>query len=128
MITTGDIQKRIYDDCRYLKVPIYIKGTIPDGKVSDERVVIIVKPIEDGTMWYRGFAEINYLVPDIKGEEDGIRLDDVERMLVPLFYKQGVIEENQYRYRRYSIGREASSDLECHFINLRVLIEIQKVK
>lgn len=127
MITTGDITRRVYDDCRYLGVPIFIHGAIPEGKVTDERIIIIPKTIEDGTNWYRGYMEVNYLVPDIKGEEDGRRLDAVERLLKPIFYGQGVIDGTRYRYRRFSIGREQDASLECHFVNVRLLIEIQKV-
>ena len=127
MITIGDISRRIYDDCRFLGVPIFIRGAIPEGKLEKERVIINPKTIEDGTNWYRGYVEVNYLVPDRNGEENGIRLDEVERCLKPLFYKQGVIDGTRYRYRRYSIGREQESSLECHFVNIRLLVEIQKV-
>lgn len=127
MITTSDIAQVIHKDCRGFGIPLYISGNIPVGDVDDERIVIIPKTIEDGTRWYRCFAEVNWLVPDIKGEADRRRLGVVERLLKPLFYRQGVIDGTQYRYRKYSTGIEQERGLDCHYVNLRLLIEIQKV-
>lgn len=127
MITTSDIAQAIYNDCRGFSVPLYISGVIPVGDVKDERIIIIPKSIEDGTRWYRCFAEVNWLVPDIKGEADRRRLSAVERLVKPLYYRQGVIDGTQYRYRKYSLGIEQERGLDCHYVNLRLLIEIQKV-
>lgn len=127
MITTSDIAQAIYNDCRGFGVPLYISGVIPVGDVKDERIIIIPKSIEDGTRWYRCFAEVNWLVPDIKGEADRRRLGAVERLVKPLYYRQGVIDGTQYRYRKYSLGIEQERGLDCHYVNLRLLIEIQKV-
>ena len=127
MITTSDIAQAIYNDCRGFGVPLYISGVIPVGDVKDERIIIIPKSIEDGTRWYRCFAEVNWLVPDNKGEADRRRLSAVERLVKPLYYRQGVIDGTQYRYRKYSLGIEQERGLDCHYVNLRLLIEIQKV-
>ena len=123
----NELARAIYDACRVLAVPIYIKDTIPDGMVESERIIIIPKSIEDGTRWYRGFVEVNYLVPDKGGEADYISMMEAENSLKVLKYGQGEVDGLQYRYRKYSVSYEKDESLKCHFVNYRLLTEIQKV-
>lgn len=127
MITASDIARRIFDKCVSLGVKIEISGNIQDGKVKEPKIVIIPRSVEDGQSWYRGFVDVDYLIPDIAGEKDAIRLDSAERSLDILRYGQGVIEDVQYRYRRYSVSQLRDEGLDCHYVNYKLLIEIHKV-
>lgn len=126
MITLSDIGEIIYDYCRSFGVPLYLRDTLPVGDVTDERVVIIPKTIEDGKYWLRSFVEVNWLVPDIHFEANLRRIKDIERIMYPI-QGTGTKDGTKYKYTRYSTSVENLSEANCHMVNVRILFNIQNV-
>lgn len=128
MITKSDIEEILYDRCRTFGVPIILSPNMPDDEIQEERIVIIVRPIQSGVYWNRSACEVNWVVPDISGEEDGIRLKAIEKILVPYMrYFRGERENTNYRCKRSSWGRESSDGMRCHYVNIRLEFEILNI-
>lgn len=127
MITISDIGERIYDDCRQFGVATYLKGNIPDGEVTTERIVIYPTQIANGMYWQRCFLDVNWCVPDID-EAASLRLKQIERELVKIYTGTGVIDDSAYTYNKDSTEIAEDKDLKCHYVNVRLLFKIQKVK
>lgn len=130
MIATTDIANIIFAKCRDFGISkIYKKGNIPVGKVTSERIVIIAKGNVASTYWKKGFVEVNLNVPDISGEANLIRLNVLERMAYEIFKDySGVFDSTAYHVSIYTSSIEEDSELECHFVNIRLLFEILNVK
>lgn len=125
MIVQGDIANIIYMDCQQFDLPVYPKDNVPVGKVTNERIVVIPKSGATETYWEKCFVEVNFCVPDKNGEADLIRLTELERMAVAVLkYKSGMYDDTRYRYKKESTSREKDIELECHFVNVRLLFEI----
>ena len=82
MITQGDIAKILYTDCQVFGLPVYQKDNTPKGKVTKERIVIIPKSGSVQRFWEKCYVEVNFCVPDIKGQANLIRMDELEREAV----------------------------------------------
>lgn len=131
MITIGDIETILFEDLKSFGITTYKKGVIPEGKVTEERIVILPKTLKTGTYWKKDFIEVNFCVPDINvntvSMANTIRLTELERLAESL-ESVGSFDNTAYRYSVYETGREKDSELECHYVNVRLLFEILNVK
>ena len=125
MITQGDIAKILYKDCKVFGLPVYQKENTPKGKVTKERVVVIPKSGATEMYWEKCYVEVNFCVPDVKGQANLVRMDELERLAVSqLKKKSGIWDSTRYIYRKDSTSREQDTELGCHFVNVRLLFEI----
>ena len=129
MIAQGDIAKILYTDCQVFDIDVYQKDNLPKGKVLKERIVVIPKSGVMEAYWEKCYVEVNFCVPDIKGQANLIRMDELERMaLENLRYSTGVYDDTLYRYKKESTSREEDAELGCHYVNIRLLFEIFNTK
>lgn len=115
----------IADSLSAFDMPTFVKGHIPEGDVTDEgRITITPKVDSDGRIFDKCFVEVNFLLPDIKGEAN-IELDDIERDAYELFHKGMAGEcEGQYYNISYSRrSRENDSQLKSHYVHFQLLFE-----
>lgn len=126
MITISDIGEILFDKCKPFSLPTYIKGSIPLGEVTEERICILPMSIEDGKYWCKCSVKVNWCVPDVLGERSP-RIKDAEKALESLYYGQGTLDGAKYKYKKSSVSVEQNSELRCHFVNLSLLFYIQKV-
>ena len=131
MIVTTDIANILYKDCKAFGIEVYQTGNIPDEhkKLSSERVIIRTKPQSPGTYWKKGFVEVNLCVPDIDGDANLIRLQELERKAQEALDEVvGEYDGSNYYYLIDSIGMEADTELRCHYVNVRLLFQVLNVK
>lgn len=129
MITQGDIAKILYKDCQVFGLPVYQKDNTPKGKVTKERVVVIPKSGSVQRFWEKCYVEVNFCVPDIKGQAHLTRMDELEREAVKVLNRvSGTFDNTRYRYSKDSTSREEDTELGCHFVNVRLLFEILNVE
>ena len=127
MITTGDIEYILVEDLKSFGVEIFKKSAIHEDKVTKERIVIIPSELKDGTYWGKVFVEVNFCVPDLKkGIANKTRLTELEREAKLKLWEDivSVYDDTWYKYSGYSIGQEQDIDLECHYVNVKLLFEI----
>lgn len=125
MITTEDMAMIIADSLSAFKMPIFVKGHIPEGKVTDDgRITITPKVDSDGRIFDKCFVEVNFLLPDVR-EEANIGLDEIERDAYKLFHDGMAGEyEGQYYNITYSRrSRENDSQLKSHYVHFQLLFE-----
>lgn len=81
MITTGDARNILFSACKGVGIKdMHTSWAIPEGKVNRERIVVITPPEQTSdTYWENCFVAVNLCVPDIKGEANLKRLDELER-------------------------------------------------
>lgn len=129
MITSSDAGAILYDDCKIFNLPIYRGWSFPKKKVDTDRIVVIAKSLSPDSYWTKGFVEVNFCVPDYKDNANLKRLNELERgALKVLGYKTGEFDGTRYRYSIESNGVEEDSELNCHFVNVRILFEVLNVK
>lgn len=129
MITQGDIAKILYIDCQVFGLPVYQRDNTPKGKVTKERVVVFPKSGSVQRFWEKCYVEVNFCVPDIKGQANLIRMDELEREAVKVLNRvSGTFDNTRYRYSKDSTSREEDTELGCHFVNVRLLFEILNVE
>ena len=131
MIVTTDIQTILYRKAQELGIKnVYKDGTIPEGDVKSERVIIIANSIEPGTYWRVGFVHVNICVPnsDRKGEALLKRLNELERLAVQTLHDTGKFDGTTYTYEVDTTRIEEDRDLKCYYVNARILFEVLNVK
>lgn len=128
MITTSDIANILYADCEEkFRCPIYQKGNIPKGEVTEDRITIHPKNLGDGKFFEKCFVEVNISVPDDEdGEADTIRLQEYERISKAYFDTVSCYDGTYYAYKWNSIEILEDTNLRCHYVNIRILFEILK--
>ena len=131
MIVTTDIANILYKDCKAFGIEVYQAGNIPDEhkELSSERVIIRTKSQSPETYWKKGFVEVNLCVPDMDGDANLIRLQELERKAQEVLDE--VVDEydgSNYYYLIDSIGIEADTELRCHYVNVRLLFQVLNVK
>jgi len=130
MIVTGDIENILIQDLKTLGMPTFKKGAVPEGKVTEERVVIIVGDLKDGTRWKKVFVNVNFCIPDIKMDNTSVadkrRLLELERIAKPI-ESVSTYDNTTYRYSVHEIGQEEDVELGCHFVNVRLLFEVLNI-
>ncbi len=131
MIVTTDIANILYKDCKAFGIEVYQAGNIPDEhkKLSSERVIIRTKSQSPETYWKKGFVEVNLCVPDMDGDANLIRLQQLERKAQEVLGDVvGDYDGSNYYYLIDSIGIEADTELRCHYVNVRLLFQVLNVK
>lgn len=131
MIVTTDIANILYKDCKAFGIEVYQAGNIPDEhkELSSERVIIRTKSQSPETYWKKGFAEVNLCVPDMDGDANLIRLQELERKAQEVLDEVvGEYDGSNYYYLIDSIGTEADTELRCHYVNVRILFQVLNVK
>lgn len=131
MIVTTDIANILYKDCKAFGIEVYQAGNIPDEhkKLSSERVIIRTKSQSSEEIWKKGFVEVNLCVPDMDGDANLIRLQELERKAQKVLGDVvGDYDGSNYWYSIDSIGIEADTELRCHYVNVRILFQVLNVK
>lgn len=131
MIVTTDIANIIYKACEDFGIEVYQAGSIPDEhkKLSSERVIIRTKSQSSEEIWKKGFVEVNLCVPDMDGDANLIRLQELERKAQwVLDDVVGEYDGSNYWFTIDSIGIEADTELRCHYVNVRILFQVLNVK
>ena len=131
MIVTTDIANILYKDCKAFGIEVYQAGNIPDEhkELSSERVIIRTKSQSPETYWKKGFVEVNLCVPDMDGDANLIRLQELERKAQETLDEVvGEHDGSNYYYLIDSIGIEADTELRCHYVNVRLLFQVLNVK
>ena len=131
MIVTTDIANILYKDCKAFGIEVYQAGNIPDEhkELSSERVIIRTKSQSPETYWKKGFVEVNLCVPDMDGDANLIRLQELERKAQEVLDEVvGEYDGSNYYYLIDSIGTEADTELRCHYVNVRLLFQVLNVK
>ena len=131
MIVTTDIANIFYKDCEAFGIEVYQAGNIPDEhkELSSERVIIRTKSQSPETYWKKGFVEVNLCVPDMDGDANLIRLQELERKAQEALDEVvGEYDGSNYYYLIDSIGIEADTELRCHYVNVRILFQVLNVK
>lgn len=127
MITTSDIVDILFGVCAPFKMPMYRKGAIPDGVVTEERVVIIPKDQTSQTYWKKCFVEVNVCIPDLAdGLANLVRLQEVERYAQALFDGvAGEYDSDSYLFVIESLsGVNRDEGMKCHYVNVRLLFQV----
>ena len=130
MIVTTDIANILYKDCKAFGIEVYQAGNIPDEhkELSSERVIIRTKSQSPETYWKKGFVEVNLCVPDMDGDANLIRLQELERKAQEVLDEVvGEYDGSNYYYLIDSIGTEADTELRCHYVNVRILFQVLNV-
>lgn len=137
MITPQTIGNILYRDCRaafetdavFVVVPGDNSDEIPDGEVTDERIVIHVKSQTPGTFWRKSFNEVNILVPRIQNRPDRIRCEQLEHeAMEKLDGVAGSYGGTHYLYSVGSVGTQTDDALNCEYVNVRILFEVLNVR
>ena len=131
MIVTTDIANILYKDCEAFGMEVYQAGNIPDEhkELSSERVIIRTKSQSPETYWKKGFVEVNLCVPDMDGDANLIRLQELERKAQEVLDEVvGEYDGSNYYYLIDTIGIEAGTELRCHYVNVRLLFQVLNVK
>jgi len=131
VIVTTDIANILYKDCKAFGIEVYQAGNIPDEhkELSSERVIIRTKSQSPETYWKKGFVEVNLCVPDMDGDANLIRLQELERKAQEVLNEVvGEYDGSNYYYLIDTIGIEADTELRCHYVNVRILFQVLNVK
>ena len=131
MIVTTDIANILYKDCEIFDIEACQAGNIPDEhkKLSSERVIIRTKSQSPEAIWKKGFVEVNLCVPDMDGDANLIRLQELERKAQEVLDDVvGEFDGSSYYYSIDQIGTEADTALKCHYVNVRLLFQVLNVK
>ena len=131
MIVTTDIANILYKDCKDFGIEVYQAGNIPDEhkELSSERVIVRTKSQSPEAIWKKGFVEVNLCVPDMDGDANLIRLQELERKAQEVLDEVvGEYDGSNYYYLIDSIGIEADTELRCHYVNVRLLFQVLNVK
>lgn len=128
---TKDIEQVLITVCEGLGIVpfsrIYVPDDYPEG--MDERIVIHVKQPQRGDIFYKGFVEVNAVVPDNNGRADHQRLQEVENILVDAFRYDavGTFGTDTYRYGLYSHQVLREEEAKFHYVNARLTFEILNI-
>ena len=131
MIVTTDIANILYKDCKDFGIEVYQSGNIPDEhkELSSERVIVRTKSQSPEAIWKKGFVEVNLCVPDMDGDANLIRLQELERKAQEALDEVvGEYDGSNYYYLIDSISIEADTELRCHYVNVRILFQVLNVK
>ena len=123
MMTSTDIGNALFLDVKPFGIATYQGFNVPRGKVTAERIVIHPKRSNAQTYVYKSFAEVNFCVPDLEdGQADLILLNERERQAKRFFDYANVYDGTTYNVEYESSEIVEERDLECHFVNVRILI------
>ncbi len=131
MIVAGDIENILCDDLSTFGITVYRNGTMPEGKVTEERIVIIPESLKDDVYWKKCMVEVRICVPDIQHE--GIPIADKERLGVlerqaNMMESVSSYDNSTYLYSVSETSQEREPELDCHYVSVKLLFEILNVK
>lgn len=124
---TKDIEEVMIRACESLGIVslenIFVSDDFPEG--VGERIVIHVKRQPRGIWFYKGFVEVNAVVPDISGRANHARLQEVENILIEAFRYDtcGDYGNDTYRYGLYSHEVLREAEAKFHYVNARLTFE-----
>lgn len=126
MITAGNVGDILFRDCEGFGINRYRKGN-EKVDTSADRVVVRVQRQQGEKVWRKGFVDVNLCAPDIDGEANTPRLEELERLAWQLL-DIGAISEfdgTKYTYRIYSVESEiADEQMKCHYVNVKLLFQV----
>lgn len=128
MITSSDTGNAIFRDVQAFGIDTYQEFNVQKGEVTKERIVILPKRQQSETICDRSFVEVNFVVPDINGEADRIRLAELERKAKAFFNYASEYDGTTYDVEFYSSEILNEEDLNCHYVNVRILFNVLNVK
>ena len=126
MITAGNVADILFRDCEVFGINRYRKGN-EKIDTSADRVVIRVQRQQGEKVWRKGFVDVNLCAPDIDGESNSPRLDELERLAWQLLDVGAVSEFDgtKYTYRIYSVeSAMADEQMKCHYVNVKLLFQV----
>ena len=127
MLGTKDIEKIIIRACEALEIVplshIFVSDDFPEGQ--SKRIVIHVKEQVRGEVFYKGFVEVNAVVPDDNGRADHETLGEIEKTFNTAFKFDivGDYDGETYRYGLYSLETLSDPDSHYHYVNARLTFE-----
>lgn len=126
MITASNVGDILFRDCEGFGILVYRKG---NEKIdpNSERVVIRTQRQQGEMVWRKGFVDVNLCVPDIKGEANSPRLEELERLAWQLLDKGDVSEFDgtKYTYHVSSVESEiADEQTKCHYANVKLMFQV----
>lgn len=128
MIKTTDIANLLYKACKQTDLEVYQFGNIPRSEVTAPRITIHVKSQSSETWWKKGFAEVNFSVPDIEDSADLITLNEYERMAEKVLEFTDEYDGSLYKFEVDSTEILQDTQFKCHYVNARVLYKVLNVK
>lgn len=132
MITTGDARNILFLACKEFGIKdIVTSWAIPTGKIMRDRIVVVSPTAQEaGTYWETCYLPVNFCVPDIGGEANLIRLDELERIAKTRFQETtyGTFNGSAYTYQAERIGREEDKALGCHYIYVSIYFKVLNIK
>ena len=129
MITTTDIANILYRECRVFGIERFKEGNVAKGKLTGERIVVHAREPKPESTWKKSFCEVNFLVPDLSLHQANlIRLNEIERRVCKTFKSVvGSMDGTTYKFGVYSTHTEEDKDLQCHFINAKILFQVHNI-
>lgn len=129
MITESESGNILYVDCRSNFGDIVFQTlNAPVGELEDERIVIVPKSQQPGSVWIKNYIEVNWLVPDMPdGKPDMIRLHEVEREMRRVLIFCGSYDNTPYRYRVENTDIRKDENLNAHYVNARLLFQTMNI-
>lgn len=132
MITTGDARNILFLACKEFRIEdIFTSWAVPTGKITQDRIVVVSPPVQShNAYWEICFIPVNFCVPDINGEANLKRIDEIERQVKARFKETtfGRYDGSAYTYQAESIAREEDAALECHYISARIIFRVLNTK
>ena len=126
MITTADIKNILYKDCKVLGINVCRdRPQLGSEGLQEEMIILHTKRQTPEKHWKKSFVEVNLCVPDLDGGENEIRTQEIEHLAIAaLDNVTGVFNKTRYKYGIESEGIENDTELQCHYVNLRILFEV----
>ena len=132
MMGIKEIEKVMIRVCESLNIVplshIYLPDDFPLGP-AEESIVIHVKNQMRGDIFYKGFVEVNVVVPDDNGRACHETLEDAENRMLEAF-KYDVVGDYNGRTYRYGLSSTEvlnEPDSHYHFVNARLTFEILNI-
>ena len=127
MITATDIGNIIYRDCEAFGIERYQAGDFDEKlPVEADRAVVRVQRQQREKIWRKGFIDVNLCAPDVKGEANLVRLNQLERQAYEILGQENVSEYDgdKYTYSIYSTEMLADEQMKCHYVNVKLLFQV----
>lgn len=128
MLGTKEIELVMIRVCESLRlVPlsrIYLPDDFPEGPAETSIVIHVKKPTR-GDIFYKGFVEVNVVIPDDNDRAEHELLTDAERVLEDAFKYDtcGEFKGNTYRYGLHSISVLHKPESHYHYVNAELTFE-----
>lgn len=128
MITEIDTGNIIYKDAAVFGVTRYRKDVMERVAIKAERAVVITKPQTSDKIWLKNYVELNLCVPDVKGNINLTRLNELERQAKAEMSGAGTYDGTTYVYDVDSTELKHDSEFKMAYINVRILFRAINTK